>query len=132
MRKLVLVISNPADEHTVKVTAELTRLGAEPMVLCPEELGQTAFYNWSLDNWSLDPSAARSAHWVDLPGARIDLDRVYSVWYRRPRLAALSRYGLNPEDLEFARDEWRAALEAAYALCCGEVGRDRPDQIAGD
>jgi glutathione synthase/RimK-type ligase-like ATP-grasp enzyme len=43
--------------------------------------------------------------------------------------AALSRYGLNPEDLEFARDEWRAALEAAYALCCGALWVSHPDRL---
>ena len=40
----------------------------------------------------------------------------YSVWFRRPRMIALNSHQADSDGVEFARDEWRALLEATYAL----------------
>lgn len=124
MRKTVLVISNPADEHTHRVLAALRRLGANAVLFYPEDLGQSAYYHWCLD-----PQRGITRHGLTTASRKLDLDSIYSVWYRRPRLVSLSSFDLHPDELEFARDEWRAALEGAYALAEDRLWVSHPDKL---
>lgn len=123
MARAVLVISNPVDEHTVRVTEHIKRLGAEPVLFFPEELGDRILF--SAHHTS---ASASFSHSLTIGDQRIQLSDVYSIWYRRPRLQP-PRPGMTPEGLEFSREEWRAALEGAYAMLPDKLWVSHPDQL---
>jgi len=123
MRK-VLIISNPEDEHTEYVVSCLRNLGTEPILFYPEKLGQDFFISWS-------HTAEKQG---DLPvlmtqQSEIGFSEFYSVWFRRPRLNVFANQTLSPEGVEFARDEWRALLEAVYALTTELLWVSHPDRL---
>lgn len=123
MTRVVLVISNPTDEHTVRVTRQIERLGGTPILFFPEELGDRALFS------AHHPaSTAIFLQSLIIGDHCINLSDVSSIWYRRPRLQP-SRSDMTPEGLEFAREEWRAALEGAYALLSDKLWVSHPDQL---
>lgn len=123
MRRIVLVVSNPADEHTSRVVEEIQGLGGEPVLFFPEELGHRILFSAQHSY----PSPTFS-HELIINERVIDLQDIYSIWYRRPRLQ-LPHEGMTGEGLEFARDEWRAALEGAYALLAHKFWVSHPDRL---
>lgn len=135
MAKEVLIISNPDDEHTRQVTQSIERLGGMPILFYPERLGTDL--NMSLEHF---PGDHQPQNIISISGSiKIDWDQIYSIWYRRPRLVALSNDHLGAEGLDFARDEWRSALASLYALvkdrmwvshpACLETASQKPLQL---
>ncbi len=120
----VLIISNPEDEHTRRIYARLSELEVEPLLFFPEELGQRLDFSWGLSRATPLPLQTL---WFDRN--MVDVNTVFSIWYRRPRLVALNDYALSPEGREFARDEWRAVLEGLYALLPQALWVSHPDKL---
>jgi glutathione synthase/RimK-type ligase-like ATP-grasp enzyme len=91
---MILIISGPGDVHTEVVERRLRERGAEVAVL---DLGDL-------------PAVATASAWVDRRSplrarvSAIDLEKVRSIWFRRPRLPQ-GDADLDPEDQAFARDE---------------------------
>lgn len=119
----VLIISNPEDEHTVCVTSHLRKRGVETILFYPEEFGRELFLTLS------QSSDQESIVISNLQGHTIDLISVDAVWYRRPRSILLDDGALEPEALEFARDEWKSALEGTYALLDKPLWVSHPDRL---
>lgn len=123
MMPRVLIISNPTDEHTARVAEQIRRLGGDPILFYPEELGQSALFS------ACHPSAtANFSHTLTINDRPVSLEGIYSIWYRRPRLQPRHN-GQTHEGLEFAREEWRAALEGAYALLDDKLWVSHPDRL---
>ncbi len=125
--KKVLVISNPNDEHTSHVVELINQLGGEALLFYPEQLGtelSLSLVHSSASNLVLDqPDINRISDWV--------FNEIYSVWYRRPRSMStyLAQLGLAPEGVEFARNEWKSALESLYALMHEKLWVSHPDRL---
>lgn len=120
----VLIISNPDDEHSHAVIQKVEQFGGKPILFYPEALGADAKYMLLHKRESNDPLLR-----IVLGGREYELDAFYSIWYRRPRLVSFAISGLNPDATEFARDEWRSALEAAYALTTQPTWVSHPDAL---
>jgi hypothetical protein len=120
----VLIISNPDDEHTKVVVDKIVDLGATPLLLHPEDLGQTI-----VAGSHLLPTQFTPQYTLELETGHIDPETVQSVWYRRPRTASLIAQRLDVQGISFARDEWRAYLEAMYALICQPLWVSHPDRL---
>lgn len=120
----VLVISNPEDEHTRVVTRKVEQLGSKPILFYPETLGAADGYILS-HGWD----AACASPRLVLNGQEFELNAFQSIWYRRPRVVSLAKFELGADAIEFARDEWRSALEAAYALTRRPVWVSHPDNL---
>lgn len=122
--KKVLIVSNPEDEHTKKVATKIAEQGGEPILFYPEQLGERAHFRMSL------PLRAHRFQSVLIFNSTIvDLNQVYSVWYRRPRPETLAPYKLSPEALEFAHEEWRAAVEGLYSVMEKSLWVSHPDRL---
>jgi len=120
----VLIVSNPQDEHTKCVARKIQELGAEPFLFYPENLGQE-FMLALIHNLGRQTSVP-----VILVGTReVNLNEVYSVWYRRPRSVSIDTETISPAGIEFAQDEWRATLEATYALMARPLWVSHPDRL---
>jgi glutathione synthase/RimK-type ligase-like ATP-grasp enzyme len=118
----VLIISNPQDEHTVYVTEQLRQFDVVCHLFYPEHL--TSSVSLALEHRQVD-----GPNKLQLFGALdVELDEIDSVWYRRPRLVAAPAE-ISTEGLEFARDEWRAALDALYALMRRPLWVSHPDRL---
>lgn len=124
MTRQVLVISNPTDEHTTRVVKKVEELGAQPLLFYPEAFGHAQCLTLK---HCLTQQTTVTTLFID--GQEIDLSRVYSVWYRRPRLLAADPENISPEGLEFAREEWRAVLEATYSLLSSTLWVSHPDRL---
>jgi len=121
--KQVLIVSNPQDEHTARVTGCLQKFDVTPILYYPENFGREMFFSLcqsvnDLENINILTSSGE-----------INLNDVDSIWYRRPRLVSLDGEMLEPEGIEFARDEWRSALESAYALLHKPLWVSHPDKL---
>jgi len=121
--KKVLIVSNPEDEHTVRVTEKLQRLGVSPILYYPENFGRTMFFA------SRQSVNDQESIIISNSQEEIDFRDIDSVWYRRPRLVSLESEELDSEGLAFARDEWKSALEAAYALLDKPLWVSHPDKL---
>lgn len=123
--KKVLIISNPEDEHTQHVLSKIQDCGGEPFLFFPEKLGQV--FSISLNHYANNGQQ-------DIPVLKTNefensFSEFYSVWYRRPRLVALQSEGLTYEEIEFAREEWRALIESTYALTRNNLWVSHPDRL---
>lgn len=121
--KQVLIISNPEDEHTVCVTSHLLKRGVEPIFYYPENFGRELFLTLGQS-----PDQEENIVISSSQGDVINLLNVDSVWYRRPRLVRMDE-ALEPEALEFARDEWKSALEGIYAILDKPLWVSHPDKL---
>jgi len=121
--KQVLIISNPEDEHTVRVTDHLLKRGVEPILYYPENFGRELFL--SVIQF---PGQREDIVISTLKGDVVNLLNVDSVWYRRPRLVHIDET-LKPEALEFARDEWKSALEGVYTILDKPIWVSHPDNL---
>lgn len=118
----VLIISNPQDEHTVQVTEQLRQFDAVCHLFYPEQLTSSV-------SLALEHRLGDGSNTLRLFGSLdVELDEIDSVWYRRPRLVAAPAE-ISTEGLEFARDEWRAALDALYALMHRPLWVSHPDRL---
>lgn len=124
MDKSVLIISNPEDEHTARVAAHIRQIGGVPILFYPEELGHSIVFRSHHDG------AGFPAHqMLVIDGEPLDLSQVSSIWYRRPRLQPADEEAMSYEGVMFARDEWKAALEGAYALLDDKLWVSHPDHL---
>lgn len=123
--KKVLIISNPDDEHTQHVLSKIQELGGEPFLFYPERLGQD--FSIALSHSPADRRQDISV--IKTREFENNFEDFYSVWYRRPRLVALKSDGLNYEEIEFAREEWRALIESTYALMKNNLWVSHPDRL---
>jgi glutathione synthase/RimK-type ligase-like ATP-grasp enzyme len=123
VKRKVLIISNPDDEHTRKVAGLIRQFGARPVLFYPEALGTRTRLGMTLG------PAERPRCSLALDGAIVEPGEVEAVWYRRPRVPILADFGLAPRGLAFARDEWRAALEGMYALLSQPLWVSHPDAL---
>lgn len=123
MRRRVLVVSNPEDEHTKRVVSQIAALGTEPVVFFPELLGSSLHLGIAFrqDNEG-------SAVSLSCDAGELDLRSVSAIWYRRPRPVLLGGWDVTQEGAEFAGDEWRAALEGTYALLEAPLWVSHPDR----
>jgi glutathione synthase/RimK-type ligase-like ATP-grasp enzyme len=122
--KKVLIISNPQDEHTEYVVEKIRTLNAEPCLFYPEDLG-TRLSIAVADLSNIQEIASE----FYVGETKRNFADFYSVWFRRPRLMTLENGKLNTEGIEFARDEWRALLEAIYALMKNALWVSHPDKL---
>lgn len=122
--KKVLVISNPEDEHTKCVVGKIRQIGAEPVLFFTEYLGQESMLalNQSRNKQPLLTLTLSRAK-------EVNLDEVYSVWYRRPRPVLIDMEVVRSKASEFAQYEWEAALESIYALMANPVWVSHPDRL---
>lgn len=122
--KQVLIISNPEDEHTICVAEHLRKRGVQPILYYPENFGSELFLIL-VQTPVKEESIAISSPQGDI----VNLENVDSIWYRRPRLVRLESETLNSEAIEFARDEWKSALESTYALLDKPLWVSHPDKL---
>jgi len=121
--KQVLIVSNPQDEHTAQVTEHLHRLGVTPVLYYPENFGRTMFF-------ALQQGVnGQESISISTPEGEVNLCDIDSIWYRRPRLVSFEGEILEPEGIEFARDEWKSALESTYALLQKPLWVSNPDKL---
>lgn len=123
-QKQVLIISNPEDGHVNRVVAAIRELDAKPIMLFPEDFGNCAYLSMVQE-----PGYAPETHITLETAESIQLKEIDSIWYRRPRLVRLDAEEMSAEGMEFARDEWRAALEALYALVQEPLWVSHPDNL---
>ena len=121
--KQVLIVSNPQDEHTARVTEYLQRLDVTPILYYPENFGREMFFSLR------QSSSGQENINISTTSGEINLNDVDSIWYRRPRLVSLEGEMLESEGIEFARDEWKSALESAYALLHKPLWVSHPDKL---
>lgn len=123
--KKILIISNPEDEHTKHVVSRIIDLGGDPFLFYPERL--------SLElSITLTHSDIGKQHNTYILGAKEferNFNDFYSIWYRRPRLVSFHADDLSFEEIEFAREEWRALIEATYALMNNSIWVSHPDKL---
>lgn len=122
MSKKVLIVSNPQDEHTARVSALIEASGADAILFYPERLGCDS--GLALRPELNDGSVCQT---LLLGPTAINLSEVYSVWYRRPRRVSLNETAFAPEALAFVQEEWQAMLEATYALMDQAIWVSSPD-----
>jgi glutathione synthase/RimK-type ligase-like ATP-grasp enzyme len=122
-KKHILIVSNPEDEHTSRVAEHLRKLGAAPILYYPENFGRSMFF--ALSQSLGDPERIT----VTTPDYEFSFDELDSIWYRRPRLVGCDGEELESTSLEFARDEWKAAFEATYALAQKPLWVSHPDNL---
>jgi glutathione synthase/RimK-type ligase-like ATP-grasp enzyme len=101
----ILIVSSPLDVHGRNVAQELKARGVSAGFLDPSELGRGASINHSIGKSQSEPSIR------SLDGATIRIDRVKTVWYRRPTHASIPVSVRDPNDRNFAASEWRDALD---------------------
>jgi glutathione synthase/RimK-type ligase-like ATP-grasp enzyme len=128
---MILIVSHPADDHTVGVLVELDRLG-HPAVLVdtarfPSEAsvsqrfdGDRRYYEWSTDGRSIDLTACRAG------------------WWRRPQPFTLQA-GISPDVMSFTYSECHEAVAGLWAALdlnwvnppeLDEVAHHKPYQLA--
>ena len=119
--RLVMIVSNPEDGHVGAVLPHLEATGCRVFVLAPERFGRD-------QRLSIAASTNGDRIVLERDGASsVDLADVSAVWYRRPRLVGLAEFALESDGIEFAREEWRAALEATFALLDDVLWVSHPD-----
>ena len=123
-RPSVLIISNSEDEHLPAVVGELRQYPVDVRTLFPGEFGAAQTLTISMSPTGPARVLTRRAR------RTLDLETIASVWYRRPRTVHLSEFGLDAAGLEFARSEWRAALDSAIAVASRALWVSHPDRLA--
>jgi glutathione synthase/RimK-type ligase-like ATP-grasp enzyme len=124
MKNKTLVISTPKDGHLKTVLDEIQKLGGEPIVFFPENLGNELLI--TMDHFSSPKPIT-----LDLfsEATNIDLRQLYSVWYRKPRPVDFSTQNITSKGAEFAQDEWRVTIESVYALMDHQLWVSHPDSL---
>lgn len=123
MNARVLIISNPEDVHTNVVSEKLRELGVEYYLFFPERLALDAALALTHES-----TVGKDSYSLKVKDASVDLSHFDTVWYRRPRLVAAPQ-DISPEGLEFAREEWRAALDATYGLMSNALWVSHPNRL---
>jgi glutathione synthase/RimK-type ligase-like ATP-grasp enzyme len=119
----ILIVSNAQDEHTRCVASKVAALGAEPLLLYPEDLGPSGWFCMALG-----PSDAWRCQ-LGLSACSVELGDLQSIWYRRPRPVSLRGVDVSPEGSEFAAEEWRAALAGLYSVAQRPLWVSHPDAL---
>jgi hypothetical protein len=101
----VLIVSSPLDVHGRNVAQELNARGVSAGFLDLNEFGRGASLNHSIGKKQPEPSIR------GLDGDTIRIDRVKTVWCRRPNPASIPVSVRDPSDRNFAISEWREAVD---------------------
>lgn len=108
MKDLILILTNRGDEHV------------EPITKCFSELGEH-FYRFNTETFPVQTTAnfefSQGLLQLQLIGDEtINLNRVKSVWYRRPTSALITDERIGRECERFIRSESDAALWSLYSV----------------
>jgi hypothetical protein len=112
---MVLIVAPETDLHARAVARQLRELGAEVAIV---DLGLLCEPGFGLSH-RLTRNEADRATTSFLRGdgnQRLDLSRVRTVWYRRPRLPKVDSLIVDG-DRSFATGEWSAAIDGLWASC---------------
>jgi glutathione synthase/RimK-type ligase-like ATP-grasp enzyme len=143
---VILILSEPRDEHASYVADLLRRRGADFRVFDPADFPARA-------EIALSYSSAGCRHVLRAGGDELDLDRLQGVWYRRPKAPVphaevtdrRTRDYLAEECKTFVHDAWealdarwlpaapsvirRAEPKAAQLRIAGELGFELPPTL---
>jgi hypothetical protein len=112
---MVLIVAPEADLHARAVARQLRELGAEVAIV---DLGLLCESGWGLSHRLTQNGTDRAAASFSRGDGTeaLDLSRVRTVWYRRPRLPKVSALIIDG-DRSFATGEWSAAIDGLWASC---------------
>jgi len=122
--RLVLIISNPQDNHTSRVYENIQKFNTRPILFFPEKFGSDYTLSINQTHNNEIPEII-----VNTGSENINLNEVFSIWYRRPHPIHFKKHSLTDEGEDFALDEWRAAIEAMYALLKDPLWVSHPDKL---
>lgn len=112
---MILIVAPEHDMHARIVAHHLRKLSAD---VCVVDLGQLCEQGFGLSHRL--PHAGRVGAAASIANGdgseRIDLSRVDTVWYRRPRLPKPESLVVDG-DRSFATGEWSAAIDGLWASC---------------
>ncbi len=119
---MILIISSPDDVHAQAVMTELSRLGRPHRLLnlseFPSQLRLTARLDGDQSDFTL----------TFADGARISMDEVSAVWWRRPQAFGFPAEIKDPAHRYFAQSEANTAFQGMYqsseALWVNNTARD--------
>jgi hypothetical protein len=104
----IVIVTNQDDPHADDVIRTLWRMGGEPIRLNTDEVPQYSSLTLELD----DGLAGRIE--LETNGLVIDIERIKSIWWRRPRRFRVPT-DLSPWEAEFAQEELRQAYRGLWA-----------------
>jgi hypothetical protein len=107
-RDQIVIVTNQDDPHADDVIRVLWGMGGEPIRLNTDEIPQYSSLTLEV--------GARLAGRIELDtnGLVIDVERIRSVWWRRPRRFRVPA-DLSPWESEFAQEELRQAYRGLWA-----------------
>jgi glutathione synthase/RimK-type ligase-like ATP-grasp enzyme len=106
----IVIVTRMMDPHTDDVIVRLRELGEAPIRLNTEDLPGNAFVTLNLGG--SQPLAGSIS--IRTNGRRLELERVRSVWWRRPG-AFVFPSALPPQEEEFASTELNNTLSSVWA-----------------
>lgn len=119
----IVIVTNQDDPHADDVIRLLWRMGGEPIRLNTDEVPQYSSFQLELGDDRLHGRIE-----LETNGLVVDVERIRSVWWRRPRRFLLPGE-LSPWEAEFAETELQQAYRGLWAsLDC--YWMSHPDAIA--
>ena len=106
---MILIISSKNDLHAILVKKALESHGNLTRIFDIGELPNGSFLNYQIGEKPIH-------EFVDSDGPRIDLTKVKSIWFRRPRYPRLSKIIAIKEDRIFGYREWVNAIDCILSL----------------
>jgi len=122
---MILIITNALDEHADLVCTRLDHQREEYLRLHTETLLSDFTLTYTPGSWKLKQQQSNS--YKNLPLEPIDLSRIRSVWFRRPKPVQLPN--CSPEELKFAQREWQHFVKCLYQALMGRKWLNNPEQI---
>jgi glutathione synthase/RimK-type ligase-like ATP-grasp enzyme len=126
-RLMILIITNPLDEHADLVCSHLDQQQKKYLRMHPETFPNEVSLTFKPGTWLLNSQISQTAGVC--PPQAFDLSRVSAVWFRRPQSAELPA-GCSAEEVSFARKEWQHVLRCVYHKLRNRRWLNDPDQIA--
>jgi hypothetical protein len=108
----VVIVSNKYDNHADDLSLKLCEMGHVPIRLNTDEIPLSTTMSFHSPNGSTRWRGSIALH---ANGARIDLDAIRSIWWRRPTLYFGLPAELGEQEREFAREEIDAILHGAWS-----------------
>jgi hypothetical protein len=106
---MILLITNKADITTDFIVNGLNKKGCEYYRFNTEDVGSRAYVN-------LDLSRDKYILWDSIKKREIDLPKIKSVYFRRPKLPSIEEKGMSPGELKFTQGEHYYTLEGIYKI----------------
>ena len=119
----ILICSHAGDAHTEAVISGLGALGESAVLWQPGDFPAEQAVSIAIGTKGAD------SHSVDVNGASFTLDRVKTVWRRRPRPPRLSP-ALDPRDREFAGDQARQHIDGFFTTAAPDALWVNPPSVA--